>query len=325
VLIGTARGCVETTERILRTLWGNPAPASTVGPDIPSNLSRVSPFATSHSAPACPSSAVSIKLDCKGPTFGLTAACSSSAHAIGLAARLIQCGMADAAVAGGTEACVTPSYAAMVHRSGILTPEVCRPFDRRRNGTLLGEGAGILILEGWEHARARGARVRAELLGYGASNDAESLYAPAPGGDPLAAAMLQAMREASVGPGEIGYIKAHGTATVKGDLSEANAIRAVLGGAAGRVPIGSLKPVLGHTIGASTAMEATLVIEALGTGWLPPTGNLKEPDPAIRLELLRGAPVRMGRGVAMVNSAGFGGTNACLIFGVPADHDRIQV
>lgn len=247
--------------------------------------------------------------------MALSAACASSAHAMGLAARLLQTGMADLVLAGGCEAPLTASYLALLHRSGILSRERCRPFDRRRDGLVLGEGAGILVLERLEAARARGGRVRAEILGYGASCDAVSFHAPDPEGGPLADAMQQALREGALDPGDVGYVKAHGTATVKGDRAETLAIARALGGAASRTPTGSLKPLVGHTIGASTAIEAGLAVRALEEGLVPPTANLEDPDVPAPLRFIRGTPAPLEGRAALVNTAGFGGTNACLALG----------
>lgn len=294
VLLGTSRGCVESVEKTL------------LDPEA-----RRSPFDTLHTLPSSPASAVSIALDCRGASIGLTSACASAAQAIGLGARLIQAGSADLVVAGGSEACITPWYAAMAQRSGILSPDVCRPFDLRRNGTLLGEGAGLLILEPWERAVARGARIRGELLGFGMSSDARSLHAPGAEGEAMAAALLEALREGGVAPERIRWVKAHGTGTLKGDEAEARAILAALGG---EVPVGSLKPVVGHTLGASAGIEGALVLAALEARQLPPTANLEQPDPALGLNFSGGGALD---GPVVVNAAGFGGTNACLVLGPP--------
>jgi 3-oxoacyl-(acyl-carrier-protein) synthase len=292
VLLGASRGGFEAGEKLRE---------------------RRSPFDTIRTLPFSAAAAVSILLEARGPSIGLSSACASSAQAIGLGARLLQAGAVDVVLAGGAEACDTPGYRAMAERSGLLSPERCRPFDVRRSGTAIGEGAAFLVLERRERALARGARIRAELLGYGATSDADSLHAPAGDGAALAAAMREALREAGLAPEGVAWVKAHATGTKKGDEAEAKAIRLALGARADRVPVGSLKPVLGHALGASGALEAALVVAALQDRRRPPTANLERPDPALGLQVPRDAgPLD---GAVLANSAGLGGANVCLAFG----------
>jgi 3-oxoacyl-[acyl-carrier-protein] synthase II len=243
-------------------------------------------------------------------------ACATGTHGIGEALRMIQRGDADAMLAGGAEAPVTDlgvaGFAAMKALStrNDEPQRASRPFDRGRDGFVIGEGAGVLLLESLEHARARSARIRAEVIGYGATADASHMTIPDAEGDGARRCMLRALEDAGLEPEAIDYVNAHATSTPLGDPAEAKAIRAVLGD---RVPVSATKSMMGHLLGAAGGVESILCIRALETGRIPPTLNLEDPDPECRLDHVvdkaREAPLR----VALNNSFGFGGTNAALV------------
>jgi len=261
----------------------------------------------------------SILLGARGPNIAPAAACSAGAHALGEALRCIQYGEADVMVAGGAECCVSAlamaGFGAMraLSRRNDDPARACRPFDRDRDGFVMGEGAGVLVLEALSRARARGVRVYAELVGYGRNADAHHITAPSPGGEGARRCMELALRDAGVAPHEVDYINAHGTSTPQNDAIEVRAIRGVFGAAADRLAVSSTKSMTGHLLGASGGLETAVCALALRGGIIPPTINLEHPDPACDLDLVpnqaREAPVR----VAMTNSFGFGGTNAVLV------------
>lgn len=262
---------------------------------------------------------VSMRYGLRGMGNTYSVACASSAIAAGEALRAIRHGYLDAAVVVGTEAMLTPGSMVAWNALRVMArPDAddpaasCRPFDRRRSGFVLGEGAGALVLESEAHAQARGARPLAELAGYGASSDAHHLTAPAVEGQ--VTAIRQALEHARLAPAEIQYLNAHGTATEAGDLVEAESIVEVFGSAARGPAVSSTKAVHGHLIGAGGAVELILAIQAMRTGTLPPTANLQEPDPRCAVDLIMGQ-ARTGRRVDAVlsNSFGFGGSNACLV------------
>jgi 3-oxoacyl-[acyl-carrier-protein] synthase II len=247
-------------------------------------------------------------------------ACASGANAIGEAMRLIRQGDADVVIAGGAEAAILPVAVAAFNAMGAIStrneePErASRPFDRTRDGFVMGEGAGILILEGLEHAQARGARVYAEVVGYGTSADAYHITAPPENGEGAALAMRRALADAGLSPRDIDYINAHGTSTPLNDRSETQAIKAVFGEAAYNVPISSTKSMIGHLLGAAGAVEAIVCIRAITDGVIPPTINYEHPDPECDLDYVPNGARRKPVRAAMSNSFGFGGHNACLIF-----------
>ncbi|MDX1649638.1 MAG: beta-ketoacyl-ACP synthase II [Myxococcota bacterium] len=281
---------------------------------------RVSPFFIPMTLANMPAGVVAIRHGLRGPNLCTVTACAASAHALGEAARLVERGDADLAVAGGTEAAVLPLVFAGFARMQALSvrndePErASRPFDEARDGFVLGEGAAILVLEAEEHARARGARVRAELAGFGASGDASQLAAPDPEAGGARRCMEAALRDAGVGPSEVDYVNAHATSTPAGDRVEAEALRAVLGPRAEQVAVSSTKGATGHLLGAAGALEALLCVRALEEGELPPTLNLDRPDPACALDHVRGKARSQRARVALSNSFGFGGVNAALVF-----------
>ncbi|CAE6701403.1 beta-ketoacyl-[acyl-carrier-protein] synthase family protein [Paraburkholderia nemoris] len=260
---------------------------------------------------------VAIAIGARGPCFAPCSACASGASAIGLGKELLRSGAADVVIAGGTEAPITRFYVSAFARMRALSRNTdartaSRPFDATRDGFVIGEGAGIVVLESEEHARSRGARVRSRVLGYGASADAHHLTSPHPEGLGATLAMKAALRDAGLEPSAIGYVNAHGTSTQGNDVVESTAIRELFGA---RVPVSSTKGVTGHLLGAAGAIEAAYAALAAEQGSAPPTANLKTPDPKIDLDLIHGAPRKLDRRVALSNSFGFGGQNASLIFG----------
>jgi 3-oxoacyl-[acyl-carrier-protein] synthase II len=262
---------------------------------------------------------VSIKYGLKGPNLATVTACTTGAHAVGEAYRMIQYGDADAAIAGGTESVITPlavgGFAVMraLSTRNDEPERASRPFDRERDGFVMGEGAGLVVLEEMEAAKKRGARIYAELVGYGMSGDAFHIAAPSEDGDGPARVMKNALRDAEIEPEQVGYINAHGTSTPMGDKVETVAIKMVFGSYAKKVPISSTKSSTGHLLGAAGGLETGIVALTLHHGILPPTINYEFPDPECDLDYVpneaRGARVEY----ALSNSFGFGGTNGCLV------------
>ena len=262
------------------------------------------------------SAALSIEFRLTGANYTVVSACTSATNAIGIAFRMVRDGYADAVLCGGTDNSFDPFYYALWNNLGVFSPEpdpvrALRPFAADRSGTLLGEGAGALLLESFDNARRRGVRIRGEIAGYGESSDATHITGPSALGQ--AAAIRAALRSANVGPRDIGYINAHGTGTDANDATEAEAICAALGEAAGDVPVGALKSYFGHTLGASGAIETIATLLALEHGHVPGNLNLENPDPACPLNLIGAAPLPLAREFALKNSFGFGGGNAVLV------------
>jgi len=253
----------------------------------------------------------------KGPCYGTVSACAAGAHAIGTGLRMVQHGDAQACVVGGSEAGITPLAKAAFAGMGATSPSgVSRPFDRRRDGFVMGEGAAVMVLEAEERARERGAEVLGFVTGYGATCDAHHLTAPEPEGDGASRAMEQALRDAGIEPGQVDWVNAHGTSTPLNDRSETEAIKRVLGDRATQVPVSSLKSSIGHLLGAAGAVEAAATALALRRGVAPPTLNWEERDEGLDLDYVpdeqRELP-RNGRPLtALSNSFGFGGHNAVL-------------
>ncbi len=308
VIIGSGIGGVLTFENQTRTLM-------TRGPK------KVSPFFVPMFIPDIAAGLVSIRYGAQGPNYATVSACSSGAHAIGDAFRIVQRGDADVMIAGGAEAAIVPisiagfaSMKAMSTRND--TPETAsRPFDATRDGFVIGEGAGCVILESLESARARGAEVLAEVVGYGASADAFHITSPAPEGAGAQHAMRSALRDGDIEPEEVGYINAHGTSTLQNDKNETAAIKAVLGETAARAAVvGSTKSMTGHTLGAAGAIESVVSILALREARMPPTINYCQPDPECDLDYATDGVVERSISVALSNSFGFGGHNVCLAF-----------
>lgn len=281
---------------------------------------RVSPFLIpmmiADSAPA----SIAIQLGLRGPNMALATACASGANAIGEAAEMIRRGVADVMLAGGAEASIVPVAIAALNVMGALSTrneapqQASRPFDRERDGFVMGEGAGMLVLESLEHAQARGARILAELSGYGTSNDAYHISAPAENGAGAAISMRLALEEAGLRPEQIDYINAHGTSTPLNDKSETQAIKTVFGETAYSIPISSTKSMTGHLLGASGALEAVICVQVLQEQILPPTINYEHADPECDLDYVPNRSRRHTVRHVMSNSFGFGGHNATLIF-----------
>jgi 3-oxoacyl-[acyl-carrier-protein] synthase II len=262
---------------------------------------------------------VAISYGLKGPNFAVTSACATGANAIGEATAVIQRGAADVMLAGGVEASIVPlALAGFTVMQAVSTrndePErACRPFDAIRDGFVMGEGGGLVVLESEDHARARDARVYAEVLGYGATADAYHITAPDETGDGAARAMQLALDSAGLSPQQIGYLNAHGTSTVLNDKGETAAIKKVFGDHAYRLPISSTKSMTGHLLGAAGAVEAIFSVLSLTNSVLPPTINYEHPDPECDLDYIPNEARHVTVKVAMSNSFGFGGHNACLV------------
>jgi 3-oxoacyl-[acyl-carrier-protein] synthase II len=280
---------------------------------------RVSPFFIPMTIINLASGQVAIRIGAKGPNSCAVTACATGNHCIGDAFRLIQRGDADVMVAGGAEAAVTPLGVAGFAAAKALSfrndePErASRPFDKDRDGFVLGEGAGVVVLEELEHARRRGVRIYAELIGYGMNSDAYHITAPPEEGEGAVRCMELALKDARVSKEQIGYINAHGTSTMA-DAIETRAIKAVFGEQAYRIAVSSTKSMTGHLLGAAGGIEAVFSILALHHGVLPPTINLENPDPACDLDYVPNKARAAAIQVALSNSFGFGGVNACLIF-----------
>lgn len=256
---------------------------------------------------------VSIGNGIKGPVFGIVSACSTAAHAIGLAYQMIRSGAVDVAAAGAGEAAITYGAMRAWQAMRVLSPEGCFPFSKRRNGLVLGEGAGILVLEDLEHARARGATVLAELCGFGMTSDASDMVNPDVDGPTRA--MRIALADAGLSPSDIDYLNAHGTATAANDLNETRAIKKVFGEHASRLPISSTKSMHGHCLGAGGGVEAVACIQAMRDGFVPATIGFDEPGTECDLDYTPNEGRRREIAYAMSNSFAFGGLNAVLIFG----------
>jgi len=282
---------------------------------------RVSPFFIPGRLINLASGYVSIAHGLKGPNHAVVTACSTGAHAIGDAARLVALGDAEVMVAGGAESPISRIGMAGFIACRALstsfndTPErASRPYDRDRDGFVMGEGAGIVVLETYEHARRRGARIHAELIGYGLSGDAHHITAPAEDGDGALRCMDAAIKRAGISVAEVDYINAHGTSTPLGDEIELNAVHRLLGNAAGRVSMSSTKSSIGHLLGAAGAVEAIFSILAIRDGVAPPTINLDNPSVETAIDLVPHRSKRRDIDIVLSNSFGFGGTNASLIF-----------
>lgn len=280
---------------------------------------RISPFTIPSMLINLASGHLSIRLGSLGPNFSHVSACATAGHSIGEAARLIRHGYADVMVAGGTEAAITPLAIAGFARAGALSTRnedpahASRPFDLERDGFVIAEGAGIVVLEDWDRARARGAHIRAEVLGYAANSDAHHITAPSPDGRGARRCMEMALLDAEVRPEQIDYVNAHGTSTPFNDSAETRALHEVFGPHARELVISSTKSMTGHALGAAGGLEAVFCTLALQTGVVPPTTNYEVPDPACDLDYCPNEARRIDPELVLSNAFGFGGTNACLV------------
>lgn len=306
VIIGSGIGGIQTFEDNCRAL-------------IQKGAKRVSPFFVPMFIPDMASGQVSIRFGAQGPNYATVSACASSGHALGDALRILQRGDADVMLAGGTEASVSPlavagfsSMKAMSTRND--DPEgASRPFDAGRDGFIIGEGSGIMVLETLEHAQARGATILAELAGYGASGDAYHITAPEPSGRGAQIAMRDALKDAGVGTGDVDYINAHGTSTPHNDAMETAAIKSFFGDHAYEMVVSSTKSMVGHLLGAAGATEAVICAMVTREGKIPPTINFSEADPACDLNYAHNRVEERPVGLALSNSFGFGGHNVSLL------------
>ena len=307
VLIGTAIGGILT-------LLENYDVLQTSSPR------RVSPFMVPMMMPNAASATIAITYGLRGPNLCVASACATGSHAIGEAAEVIRRGDAEVMICGGSDAVIAAlALSAFRNMRAVSTrndePErASRPFDAERDGFVMGEGAGVLVLESLEHARQRGARVYCELAGYGATADAWHITAPEETGQGAASAMERALHDAGMAPEEVDYINAHGTSTLLNDRIETQAIRTVFGPHADRLVVSSTKSMLGHLMGAAGAVEAVACIKSLETGWVHPTINYETPDPECDLDYVPNQARRLEPRVALSNSFGFGGHNGCLLF-----------
>jgi nodulation protein E len=258
---------------------------------------------------------VGIEFGIKGPTFATCSACSTATHAIGIARDYIQHGLVDVAIAGASESVINYGTMKAWQALHVLSPEGCFPFAKKRNGTVLGEGAGVLVMESLEHAKKRGAKILAEIAGYGMSSDAKDMVNPDIEGPQEA--MKRALDDASIAPSDIEYLNAHGTATTINDVNETRAIKAVFGNHAKNLAISSTKSMTGHPLGAGGGIEAAACVRALQEGWVPPTIGLDEVDPECDLDYIPNVGRDLKVNYAMSNSFAFGGLNAVLVFGPP--------
>lgn len=284
------------------------------GPD------RVSPFCVPMMIPNMATGLTAIALGAKGPSSAVATACAAGSNAIGDAYRLIQLGLADVMVAGGAESAITPlgvagfaSAKALSFRNDDPTT-ASRPFDAERNGFVIGEGAGVIVLESLEHAQARGAQILAEVVGYGMSCDAHHITSPTPGGVGGAEAMRLALKDARLDPEAVDYVNAHGTSTQANDSNETSAIKSALGDWAYRIPVSSTKSMTGHLLGGSGGIEAVAAVLAIEHNLVPPTINYQNPDPACDLDVVPNQAREHTLNVVLSNSFGFGGHNVCLAF-----------
>jgi beta-ketoacyl-acyl-carrier-protein synthase II len=283
--------------------------------------SRVSPWFLPNVLVDSASGQIAIDLGLRGPNYAPVSACATGSHAVGEGAETIRRGDADVILAGGTEACMHPVIlAGFCAMRGLVAEEedptlASRPFDATRAGFVMGEGACVLLLEEYERAVGRGARIYAEVLGYGTSNDAHHMAQPDPGSVGVSEMMRSALTRSGVAPEQVGYINAHGTSTPYNDVAETNAIKAVFGAHAYELAVSSTKSVMGHLFGAAGAVEAMMCVRALHEGVLPPTINYRNPDPECDLDYVPNEARRVQVDVALSNAMGLGGHNACVLLG----------
>ncbi|MFQ5681718.1 MAG: beta-ketoacyl-ACP synthase II [Candidatus Binatia bacterium] len=311
VIVGVGLCGIETIERYTRAFMeGGPRKISPFF--IPKVISNLAP------------GQIAIRFGAKGANWTPTSACASGNHAIGEAFHMIRCGLQDAVIAGGSESAITPlgvgGFSAMKALSTRNDePErASRPFDKNRDGFVMAEGSGMLILEEKEKALQRGAKIYAEVIGYGANGDAYHMTAPAPNGEGAARCMALALKDAGMEPDKVDYINAHGTSTEYNDINETQAIKKVFGERAYKIPISSTKSMTGHLLGAAGAVEGIFSVLGLYNGIIPPTINYETPDPQCDLDYTTKGARQAELHVVLSNSFGFGGTNACVLFGKAA-------
>ncbi|HYL36825.1 MAG TPA: beta-ketoacyl-[acyl-carrier-protein] synthase family protein [Bryobacteraceae bacterium] len=274
------------------------------------NIPRVNPLTIPRTMENAAASRISLETGIVGPTYTVSTACSSSNHAIGQAFWMVRSGAVRMAIAGGSEAVFSMGFLKAWEAMRVVSPDTCRPFSRDRRGLILGEGGAMLVLEPLESARARGAKIFGEIVGFGMSSDA--FHITQPSADGAARAMRAALADAGLAGQAIGYINAHGTGTTANDATETSAIRKVFGAHAGKLAVSSTKSMHGHTLGAAGALEAAATLLALQSGVLPPTANYTEPDPACDLDVIPNQARRVEVEYALSNSFAFGGLNAVL-------------
>ncbi|WP_333793970.1 beta-ketoacyl-[acyl-carrier-protein] synthase family protein [Hyphomicrobium sp.] len=301
-IIGSGAGGLTTFENAYRDLFIH-------------NKRATNPLTLLRIIGSSASAHVGIEYGVKGPTFATCSACSTASHAIGIARDYIQNDLADVAIAGASESVINYGTMKAWQALHVLSPQGCYPFSKRRNGTVLGEGAGILVLEELEHAKRRGATILAELVGYGMASDSQDMVKPTVEGP--AYAMQMALDDAGIEASAIDYLNAHGTATKDNDINETKAIKEVFKNAASKLAISSTKSMTGHPLGAGGGIEAVACIKAMQESWAPPTIGLDEPDPECDLDYLPNVGRSMKIGYAMSNSFAFGGLNAVIVFGPP--------
>ncbi len=306
VIVGSGIGGIMTIEKEVARALEN-------------GIKRVSPLMVPMVIGNILAGHVSMAAKAKGESLGVITACTTGTNAVGEAFRQIKHGYADAVIAGASEASFAPvSFAAFANMTALSTrtdPDRCStPFDKERDGFVMGEGAAMLIVEELEHAKARGAKIYGEVVGYGSTSDAYHITMPDPAGEQPARAMRLALDEAGIAPEQLSYINAHGTSTPYNDSTETKAIKAVFGKAAYDIPVSSTKSMTGHALGAAGAMEAVICLRALQEGVIPPTINLRVPDPELDLDYVPDHARKAELTYALSNSFGFGGHNGCLLF-----------
>ncbi|MBN8918390.1 MAG: beta-ketoacyl-[acyl-carrier-protein] synthase family protein [Rhizobiales bacterium] len=295
VIFGAAVGCQTLEEGYVRILRDGARPL---------------PFTVPRVMPSSAASQISMAYHITGPSFSTASACSSASHAIGLAFQMIRGGMLDMAVTGGCEAPLTLGMVKSWEALRVLAADTCRPFSKDRSGLVLGEGAAVLVLEEMERARARGATILGEVLGFGMTADGADLTAP--DASSTARAISAALDDAGLDAGAVDYVAAHGTGTVLNDKTETTSLRTVLGDRLAKVPVSSLKSMTGHCFGASGALGVTAALLGMRNGFLPPTLNFREPDPECDVDCVPNAPRVASAEIALVNAFAFGGLNAVL-------------
>lgn len=307
IVLGSGFGGISTTLEQHKTL-------------LERGAKRVSPMCVPMMIPNMAAGTLAILFGLHGPNETVCTACASSSHAIAAAFRMIQNGKADLMICGGSEAPVNPLILAAFSSMNALSkrndePEkASRPFDKDRDGFVLGEGAGILVLESFEHAKARKASIYAEIAGAGSSADAFHITSPDPDGSGAESAMRAALADAAITPDEISAVTAHGTGTIANDVTETKALKAVFGDLAYKIPVNSIKSMLGHALGAAAALEAVSAVSSIVEGIIPPTINLENPDPECDLDYVPNTARKVSLKYVMTDSFGFGGQNSVLIF-----------